>query len=210
MATNDVITLTEAKQYLDVTGTTEHDTELPVFITAISRRLDNLIGPIVRRTVTSEKQDGGSTTIYLAKYPIYQITTVVEYDLTDPLTLSVESNTSKPADAYMLDPYGPDPTLYSNRLRRRYGGVSGTFVPGRLNVEITYQAGRVANTASVSEDVKLAAGMMLKNAWKSQEIGTTRIGDFDVPQSTFPTIAIPRFVKEMFKEELQEPRVYLS
>lgn len=207
MAATDVLTLAEAKQQLNLSGTTAYDTELPLWISGISERLDALIGPIVRRTISNELHDGGYHTIYLRHYPIRAITTVIEYNWLTPLTLAPESNPSKPADAYLTEAYEMDRTLISQRIRRRYGGITGLFVPGKQNVVCTYEAGRVDNTASVSGKIKIAAGVMLQNAWRSQEISTSHVGEFDVPASNFPRFAVPRFVRDMFTRELQEPRI---
>ena len=205
MATLDVLTLAEAKSALNLTNSTAHDAELPGWITAVSKRLDRLIGPVVRRTISSEKHDGGCCRIYLGKHPITSVTSVTEYAGTVATVLGEESNASKPASGYLLDRYEYDPALYSNKLRRRSGGVDTYFAAGGNNVEVTYVPGRFLDTASVEEDFKEAAGLMLINLWRSQEDSSGQVGEFDVPQSNFPTFAVPRAVRQMFDGEIQDP-----
>ena len=205
MATLDVITLAEGKSALNLTGTTAHDAELPGWITAVSKRLDRLIGPVVRRTITERRDGGGDHRIYLAKHPITSITSVTEYAGTVATVLTEETNAAKPADAYLVDTYEADPTLLSNVLRRRSGGVDVSFAVGARNIEVTYVAGRFATTASCDEDAKKAAGLMLLNLWRSQEDSTGQVGEFDVPQSNFPAFAVPRAVRQMFDGEIQDP-----
>lgn len=205
MATLDVLTLAEAKLALNLSGTTAHDAELPGWITAVSLRLDKLIGPVVRRTVTAEKHDGGSHQIFLRHHPNTSITNVTEYAGTVATSLSAETSTTKPADAYLVDDYEPDASLLSNIVRRRSGDADATFATGRKNIEVTYVPGRFADTASCDERTKKAAALMLINLWRSQQDSTGTVGEFDVPQNIFPTFAIPRAVRQMYDGEIQDP-----
>lgn len=205
MATLDVLSFAEAKAALNISATTAHDTELPGWITAVSMRLDKLIGPVVRRTVTAEKHDGGSHRIFLRHHPSTSITSVTEYAGTVATSLSAETNTSKPADAYLVDDYEPDASLLSSIVRRRSGDVDATFAVGRKNIEVTYVPGRAADTASCDERAKKAAALMLINLWRSQQDSSGQVGEFDVPQSIFPTFAVPRAVRQMYDGEIQDP-----
>ncbi|MFI9817577.1 hypothetical protein [Saccharothrix variisporea] len=217
MATLDVLTLTEAKQGLNEVNATGLDAELPAWITAVSLRLDQLVGPIVRRSV-SESLDGGRCTVHLHHYPVYSITTVTEYNHTTPTVLTAETNLSKPASAYLAEPYdvpvsladGSQLVLLSGAIRRRASGSDTWFPTGRRNVVIAYSAGRFADTASVDQRYKRAAVLCLQNIWQSQRISTAIEGEFDVPVSNFPRFVIPNAVKEMFPGEVQaEPNRFL-
>lgn len=174
--TLDVITLTEAKTATGITTTT-WDTPLAQAVTAISRQLDTLCGPIVNRTITNETHSGGHWTIQLRHRPVASITTVTEYDGTNARTLTAETNAAKPTDAYLHD--GTLGTLRSGLLRRRSNDTDEWFEPGRRNIEVTYVAGRAANTAAVSARFKQAAVMMLRNIWTAEMAsGTDTFGAF--------------------------------
>ncbi|GGM64102.1 hypothetical protein GCM10012275_38290 [Longimycelium tulufanense] len=205
MATLDVLTLAEAKDALNLANTTAHDEELPAWITGVSLRLDELVGPVVQRTITAENQDGGGHLIFLEHHPITSITSVTEYDNTTATTLTEETNSTKPTDGFLTDRYSADRTLLSNILRRRSDNADAFFPPGRNNVEITYVAGRFADTASVDERYKRAAALMVINLWRSQQDSTGNVGEFDVPQLIFPTFSVPRAVRELLNGELQDP-----
>lgn len=210
MATLDVLTLTEAKQTLSLTGTTAFDAELAGWITAVSQRLDRLVGPIVVRTVTDEAHDGGHHEVFLEYYPVSVVTSVVEYDGTTATTLTAETNEVKPADGYLSERYKPNPVLQSKRIRRRSTGTDDAFPVGRLNVVVSYSAGRFADTASVEDRYKTAAKFMLQNFWRSRQDSVRGQDEFDVPMASFPGFAIPRAVRELFPDEVQEPRVMVA
>jgi hypothetical protein len=183
--------------------TTGRDTELAHWVTAVSQRLDELVGPVVRRPVTDEL-DGGDACVFLSAYPITSVTTVTEYDRTGTATvLTQETNTVKPTDGYRLYKYSADPALYGNFVSCRSNGYSTEFTDGEENVVVEYVAGRFTDTASVAERFKAAARLMLKNVWRSEMDDTQAVNEFDVPQSNFPTYVISKAVKDMFPGELQ-------
>lgn len=201
----DVLSLPEAKEALNLTAVATHDGELPKWITTVSRRLDRLCGPVVQRTVTSEKHDGGARRVFLRHHPNTSITSIVEYDGTVATTLTAETNATKPAHGYLAEDYEPDPSLLSSIVYRRSSGADATFTPGRKNVAVTYMAGRFSDAASVDERYKTAARLMLLNLWRSQQDGTGLVSEFDVPQSNFPRFAVPRAVRELLDGEIQDP-----
>ena len=203
--TLDVLTLPEGKSALNLSGTTAHDGVLPGWITAVSRRLDKLVGPVVQRTITAEKHNGGVKRIFLKRFPNTSITSVTEYDGTTATVLTAETNALKPSDGYIVDDYSEDATYLSNIINRRGDGADATFAVGRKNIEATYVAGRFANTASVDERFKRGGALMLQNLWRAMQDGTGQVGEFDVPQSIFPTFAVPRSVRELFDGEIQDP-----
>ena len=212
MATLDLLTLPEAKEGLNEQNATGLDGELPRWITAVSLRLDQLLGPIVRRTITAEMHHGGGCTINLRHYPVASITSITEYDSTTPTVLTAATNLSQPGNGYLADPYevpligedGTPVTLYSGAIHRRTSDRSERFPRGHLNVEVTYVAGRFATTATVDSRFKTAAILCLQNLWQSQRISTGFQGEFDVPVSNFPRFAIPNAVTQMFPGEIQD------
>lgn len=210
MATLDVISLTEAKAALNLTGTTAHDAELPGWITAVSVRLDKLIGPVVRRTVTAEQHDGGDPFILLGLHPNTSITSVTEYYGTEATALAAETNVSKPENAYLTEAYQPDRALFGSIVRRRSLNSDAYFVAGRRNIEVTYVAGRFADTTSVDERAKKAASLTLINSWRSQQDSTGTVGEFDVPQNSFPRVVVPQAARDMYPREIQDMPILIG
>lgn len=164
--TLDVLTLAEAKTALGIAAAT-WDTVLAQYVTAVSRQLDKLCGPIVARTVTTEPHDGGGYTIRLHRRPVYTITTVTEYAQTTGTTLTAETNATKTASNYLHD--GTLTTVVSGTLRRRASGSDLRFADGRRNIDVTYDAGRAATTAAADAKFKNAASMVLRSIWVGEQ-----------------------------------------
>lgn len=200
MATLDVLTSAEAKAAVKQTASNASDEEIKRWNTAVSLRLDELVGPVVQRPVTDEL-DGGDLCVYLSTYPVTEIASVTEYDASGAETvLDLETLSVKPSEGYRLRQYSANPTLFGNEVRRRGAGSFATFAQ---DVVVEYVAGRFADTASVDERFKAAARLMLKNVWRSEMDATQSTGEFDVPQSNFPMYVISKAVKDMFPGELQ-------
>lgn len=202
MATNDVITLSEAKQHLSIMGNSApaEDAVLATYITAVSLRLDDLCGPIVIRTVSSESHDGGEYEIFLRKAPVATVTSVVEYNQTTATSLTAETNAAKTGNDYLVD-------LPTGKLIRRTNGVDYRFNIGRKNIVVTYTAGRAASTSAVDSKFKLAAGMMLAHLWRREQgLGSETFGPFEV-NAGVPAFAVPRAVENLLADELRPPAV---
>lgn len=207
MATLDILSLAEGKLALKQTATEVWDARIATWITAASGRFDQLVGPVVQRTVTDELRDGGRERIFLRFHPISSITTVVEYDGATPTTLTAETNSLKPANGYLVEDYDADPhaSYLSNIVWRRSGGADARFASGRKNVAFTYVAGRFANTAAVDERHKRGVALMLQNFWRSVQDGTGQVSEYDVPADNFPRFAVPNSVRDLFDGEIQDP-----
>ncbi len=210
MATLDVLTLAEAKSALNLSGTAQYDTELAAWITACSIRLDKAVGPIVRRAVTAELHDGGKSKVRTELWPVNTFTTVTEYLFTTPTVLTRETNASKPDNAYTAEPYSADPTLFSGRIIRRNTGNDFRFPSGRQNVEITYDAGRFVNTATIDEFFKQGARYLLINAWNTQRPNVGAVGEFEIPQGNSPHVAVPNVVRDHFIDVWQDGDVLVG
>jgi hypothetical protein len=207
MATTDILTLTEAKRALGLAeGLANNNEEIAQLITAVTARLDVLCGPIVARTVTSESHDGTTrngvrkTFVALRQAPVVSITAVAEYSGTTAQSLTAESNSTKTATNYLYD-------AQTEVLRRRNTGNDYPFPDGRGNVLVTYSAGRVGATASVSSEFKEAAQIICKHLWRNEHgQGTQTFGD--VPPEVFPTgFAIPARALDLIRGELRPPAV---
>lgn len=163
---------------------------------AVTVAIEDKIGPVVYGTVTGELHDGGGNVLYLNQRPVVSITQVVTYDNLTAATLTAESNTAKPTSGYFYD-------TSRGALLGRNANADVRFPVGRGNVAVTYVAGRFATQGSITEKYKLAATLTLKNTWRAWEASTTTLGEFDVPQATFPGVVIPNVAKALLADEWQ-------
>lgn len=188
-----MLSLDEAKKALNISNG-DQDTELAIYITAVSRRLDDLCGPIVKRTITDEEYPGGVPQIVLRHAPASETATttvsaVTEYSGGTAQVLAAETLTGSTSYDYMVD-------ATTGILKRRSTWTDTTF--GNQRVKVTYSAGRYASTATVDAKFKLAASIMLIHLWRSgQGFGAT----LDIPQG----FAVPNAVIELLSDELQGP-----
>lgn len=197
----DVISLTDAKTAVNVT-TDDHDVELQLFITAVSRRFDQLIGPVVQRSVT-EYHDGGNCYIMPRQTPLSSVTTLKEYDGATT-TLTAETFGTEPSDAYLI---ASTPYAHGTKIYRRSGGADLEFASGRQNVELVYVAGRAANTAAVDERIAQTAGAVLRRLWKRESGAWAQSANFfDNSEGSVGTgffKAIDPMVTEMLADEVK-------
>jgi hypothetical protein len=195
--TLDLITLAEAKRALNLdTSNTTHDTELESYITAVSRRLDDLCGPVVIRTITGEVHSGGAATIWLHRAPMSAsstttVTTVTEYAGTTGTVLTAETNLAPGASAYLFD-------RSTGALRRRSGGNDAVYPAGRFNVVVTYQAGRYADTAAVDAKFKQACAISVAHLFRSEQ-GFSAIDD---GVGYRPSFSLPKRALELIASEM--------
>lgn len=188
----DLLSLAEAKTVLRIdTQDTNNDTLLASTITALSRRLDEYIGPTVARAVTSEVHSGGRPRIELNYCPVQAVTLLREYQSTNPVTLTENTATLEPTDGWYGERYSPDPTLYSGIIIRTISGFDSRFWSGRGNVVCSYTAGRVASTTLVPDRIKESARLTLRNWWRQYEQSAGGYEEFDVPVTNFPKRSLP-------------------
>lgn len=207
--TRDILSLPEAKRVLRIAPTdTSQDEELEIYITAASRGMDQHFGNTVALSVTDELHDGLNPSgkgyrdkIILNHRPVRSISSVIEYRNGSPITLVQETVTSQPGDAFLADRYEADPTLFNGIVRRRGSGYGQGYEPGRQNIAVTYQAGRVASTTNVDARFKRACGLVLANLWRDREPGVVEEDEFTVPHQSFPTFFIPKSARMLLAEE---------
>ncbi len=204
--TLDLLSLAEGKAAVGITDAgTGFDTALAQKITAVSRRMDRLCGPIVVRTYTDEELAGGRDRVRVRHWPVSSFTTVTEYDGTTAQVLTAEDFDTQPSEAYSPQRWENTPTAtYNGVLWRRTGGLAACFPCGPEAVKVTYIAGRAANTAAVDPVFKEAAGIALKNVWRSMESGTQLLGEFDVPAQNFPVSMVTKAVRDALADEIIE------
>lgn len=198
----DLLTLSEAKAALNIQSSDgTQDAELASYITAVSRRLDDLCGAIVKRTVTDEEYVGGTGRIFLRQAPVSRsaattITSVTEYSSGTAQALTAEALGTSTAYDFTFDPI-------SGVITRRSTWSDSTF--GSQRVVVTYSAGRYASTAAVDAKFKIAAARFLQHVWQSSQ-GVGGSATFGPQEAAgLPGFAVPNFVVEMLADELQPP-----
>lgn len=181
-----ILDVTEAKSFLNITGSAQ-DAELTGFIAAASQMIVNRIGVVSGSPTVDEWHDGGSDRIVLRNQgPIVSVTTVTEalgpivYTLAQ---VTLDSGSTTNAYAYTVD-------LDHGVLVRRTSGVATPFAGGVRNIHVTY----VAGYATVPDDVKHAAKVLLRHLWQTQRGTATQRGGDDVPGSAY---SFPHRVEEI-------------
>ena len=196
--TYDLLTLNEGKTALGLTAnTTDQDTLVASYITTVSHILDINCGPLVQRTISSEKRSGGNDAIPIQYGPAVSITSITEYQGITPVTLTEETAGIAPANGYLLD-------AENGLVYRRSSAQDTYFAFGRNNIVITYTAGRYSSTSVVEPRVKRAAATMLRHLWNIDKgSGNLMFGEVDAP--TPIGFAIPNRVREMLADLWQIP-----
>lgn len=197
--TLDILAIAEAEKDINVPSGS-HTAELEQAITAVSRRIDEICGPVVQRTITGERHDGGTRLVFLRETPITSITTVTEYSSGVATVLTAETETTAGTYRYE-DSIGA--------LYRRSSWTHATFAS--QSVVVTYEAGRYADTASVDRRFKQAAGSILRRLW-DREAGAWARPDDPFDQQTAGGSsrffnAVDHVVKEMLADEMRAPAV---
>lgn len=194
----DLLTYGEGAEALKIgSADTENAARVQSAITAVSRRLDDLCGPIVRRTVTAETHwTAGADHINLRLRPVAAVTTVTEYSSSGTATtLTAETSASKPADGYLAIPRNGLGATLSGRIERRSGGTGACF---DQSVAVTYTAGRYTDTATVDPVFKEAAVVCLINWWQQVLSQPPVAGvDLDLPGFRFPSYAVPNAARDL-------------
>lgn len=203
----DLVNLDEAKRAINMESTTaEQDDILARHVTAVSRLMDELVGPAVVRTVTAEIHGGGGESVWLRRNPVTSVTTVREAfgGTISTLTAVTFGGTG---NGYRAEKLHRDPPLLSGRLRRVSGGTGLCWPCGAESVEVTYVAGRYATTAAVDARFKDACGAVLRRLWKREAGSWAQHPDFYQQEdgtvgSGFFKVALP-VVSEMLPDEMQ-------
>ena len=196
----DVITLAEAQTALKL-DRADNDTELEAWITAVSRRIDDLCGPVVQRIITDELHLDPSGYLWPHQTPVVSITNVKEWSSGTATTLTAESHEA--AGDYRFD-------SRLGVITRRSGWGDSTWAN---YVTLTYVAGRYATTDDVDPLFKQAAVIVLTHLWRAS--GTGRGGGGSefwegVEGSNVfgtPPFSIPRAAIELLGSEVRAPAI---
>jgi len=201
VAATDLLSLEDALAAVRLSAShTVHVARLQGYVSAVSAAVDELVGPVVVRTVTGEQHPGGCGYVRLRRTPISSVTTVKVWDAGISTTLTGE--TLSVAGGYLAEQDGDDPTLLSGTLRRRSSWTSILWEYG--TVEVTYVAGRYASTAAVAGTrFHTAAVLALQNMWQGVADSVAVINEFEQPVSAFPAVVLPRAVRDLLWSDIQ-------
>ncbi|MFS8200479.1 head-tail connector protein (plasmid) [Streptomyces sp. CWNU-52B] len=156
-----LLTLEEAKAQLDIDGTGD-DTELAVYVEALTAAIERHVGPVETREFT-ETIEGRGASLCLSHVPAVALVSV---------TPAVEVGDALDLAALVLDG-GP------GIVRYRGGSFAGTLW------RVVYTAGR----GSVPPTINLAARILLQHLWRTQygaSRGLSSVGggdDFSVTEA---------------------------
>ena len=200
-AATDLLSLADAQAAVRLSASnTIHAARLEGYVTAVSLAIDELVGPVVRRTVTGEQHPGGCGHVRLRRTPISSVTAVKVWDAGISTTLTGE--TLSVAGGYLAEQDGDDPTLLSGTLRRRSSWSSIPWEHG--TVEVTYVAGRYATTSAVrGSRFHTAAVLTLKSVWQGEADTVAVVNEYEQPISAFPRVVIPQAAKDLLADQIQ-------
>lgn len=196
----NVLSLSEARDVLGIDENSK-DARLTQVITAISRRLDELCGPIVKRAISAKTYEVCGMDLWVLG-PIYSTPaiTLTEYDTTGAAQLlTLETYDTKPQYGYRLKPRDGLGGGYMGLIRRRSYGYGRSWGD---SVRLAYTAGRYATTAAVDPTFKESAGVMLENWWQQVLPQPPQQGtELELPGFRFPADAIPPATLKILGDE---------
>jgi hypothetical protein len=193
-----IASLAEAREYLNFTSDTSHDTELQRFIDAADPVIEDIVGPVNTVQVT-EWYDGGRPYIVLRQNPVVTVDSITEYSGATGTALTA---TTSPADAgswtYTFDT--DDGILY-----RVTSAGSSFFANGANNVKVVYTVGR----SPVPTNIKLAALELIRHLYQStQQGGRPQFGGAGEEGPWAPAgFAVPTRVIELLAPHRRERRI---
>lgn len=200
--TLDILAEAEAVQAINRTGAAPAD--LPQMVTAVSRVIDALVGPVVVRTVTAELHAGGTCAVYLHRRPVTSVTTVREAQAPGTIETLAAVAWGAAGSGYFAPASIDDPTLKSGVIRRKLNGRDSEFYPGSDAVEVTYVAGRYANTAAVDERFKECCAAVLRRLWKREAGAWSQTPTFLEQADASPSSGFYRAVRPIVEELLAD------
>lgn len=198
----DVISVGEARVAAGYSaGDQSKDMRLQWIVTAVSLKLDELVGPIIRRNVT-ERHDGGKQYVRLRRWPVTSVTSVTEYLTGTANVLTAETLTA--AGTFLAERSPDDSTLYTGVVWRRSGFNNSWFPPGKQNVVVVSSVGRFDTMSDAQgSDYAQAARIAVKANWAGELNGVQNLGEYDVPQASFPSVIIPKAAIDLLADQVQ-------
>ena len=195
-----IISLADARAGIGMSASTTKDEDIRLLIAAVTPIMEDIVGPILRKTRV-ETYDGGTSQINLLWSPVISITSIVEsYGSTYVRTLTAQdifAGTGSDAYGYTVD-------LTTGIVTRRASGVAMCFMAGKRNVQVTYVSGRTA----ISSNVLMATRRLIRHLW-SQEQQSFRPNVLSAPDPNMALtpsgFAVPRVVIELCADSTRAP-----
>lgn len=201
----DVLTSDEARDILKIGSLDQTQAaRLASAVTAVSRRLDDEYGPIVKRTIAAKTYEPSCWDLWVDG-PIYSTPalTITEYNTSGAgQLLTLETYDTKPAHGYRLEARSGLGGGYTGRIRRTAGTSQQTWG----TVRITYVAGRFSDTGTVDPVFKEAASHLLEAQWE-QVRPHTDSNDDDLPVFVIPREVMDEAMAVIPVNELRPRRV---
>jgi len=207
VATLDVLTIDEALDALK--GLSEASApRVQSRVTALSGRLDAACGPIVKRATTELFRNGTGGVGYHAA-PGNR----TPFNTTNELMLAGKPfapSTAVVSEAYAGEtPVVVTPATYvfeDDGVGGRLVRFAGWWAP---RVTVTYDAGRFADTTTVSPLFKEAAAMYLQHLWRRSDGGGSETygPPIGFTGTGLPSFGVPNVVKDLLYGELLPPAV---
>lgn len=169
-------------------------------MSAVSGAIDELVGPVVQRTITGEQHRVVGELVRLRRTPVASVATVKVWQSGVSTTLTAEALNT--AGGYLAAQDGDDPSLLSGVLVRRSQWSTVCWEQG--TVEVTYVAGRFANTAAaVGSRFHTAAVLTLKNVWQGEADSVAVVNEYDQPVSAFPASMVPAAARSLLADQVR-------
>lgn len=161
MAASDLVSLTEAKTYLGVSGSGD-DTLIQAILSGVSLDIKNYCQvPLIIEAGILEYHAGLVKRIFLRAYPVVTITSILDYVTPTPNSVPATDYVVRP-DVGLLEHFGRFPLPVTVAGQPAYW-------------KVTFSAGRFVDTAAVPADLKLAANRMIARAWGRKEPGVSSV-----------------------------------
>ena len=146
MAASDLAVLADAKTWLSLTSTTD-DALVGRLITDVSGAIYAYLSRpwLIPQQVTERYDGSGKRRLYLRRYPVVSVASVVINGVGIPVAPTPAAGQSWPQSGYLLDPWDgvPPGGIQAVDLFGCYalGQSFDVFHSGRQNVQVTYTAG---------------------------------------------------------------------
>ena len=151
-----------------------HEVDVARMVTAVSARIDELVGPVVNRSVT-EYHDGGGD-IWPRQTPVSSVTTLRHADGATVTTFTEDTwGDAGNADGFVVVQSGSYP--HDVRIVRRSSGSGTGWLSGHRSLQLVYVAGRAADTASVPARYAEVAVECIRRLWDREASAWTRSAD---------------------------------
>lgn len=205
----DILTDAEATlAALNVSTAGDHLASIQRMNSAVSGRLDELVGPVVNRTVT-EYHDGGQATIWPRETPVSSVTTLRHWDGTTTTAYTEDTwGSAANANGFLVEQSGSYP--HDARIYRRASGSNVLWPSGHRSIQLVYVAGRAATTAAVSARYKECAAEVIRRLW-DREAGAWARGGEPFAEGAGPSMrffkAFDHVIAEHLGDEMKPPGI---